>query len=111
MSKTMDLLKKLQPLSKSTLQNIRLDSESIRTYDIYNIITRIQHDILREAGYKTFYKCKIGYSNYEKFDTTEYVLEFKEAFALAFPDCKTDYVNKRGFDGRVVERIASVDWS
>lgn len=108
---TMDILKKLQPLSRSTLQSIRLEGESIRVYDIFNIVTRIQHDIIRETGTKTSYKCKIAYSIYEGFDNPEYILEFKEALALAFPDCKTDYMQKRGFDGRIVERVAVVDWS
>lgn len=109
--RTMDILKKLQPLSRATLQNIKIEGESIRVYDIYNIVTRIQHDIIRQAGTNTFYKCKISYSLYEGFDSEQYVLEFKEALALAFPDCKTDYVQKRGFNGWIAERVAVVDWS
>ena len=81
------------PLSRATLQTLHVDRDYInRKCDIHNHISRIHNDIINQAKMgKTSYIYNMLHSGYhsEPFST-----EFKEALAVTFPNCKTDYVDK-----------------
>ena len=113
---TLHILQKLDagflPLSRATLQNVKSDNEEIfRKYDINQHISQIHSNIIKEAKYKTSYIYKIGHTGYQHFDDPVYSSEFKEMLQKVFPDCKTEYVETRGYDGKIIERVALVDWS
>ena len=113
---SLEILQKLDagflPLSRSTLQNVKSDNDGIfRKYDIYQHMSHIHKNIINDAKYKTSYIYKIGHTGYQHFDNPLYPSEFKEMLQKVFPDTKTDYVETRGYDGKIIERVAVVDWS
>jgi hypothetical protein len=113
---TLDMLQKLHtgflPLSRSTLQNVKSDNDgTLRKFDIYQHISQIHNNVIKDAKYKSSYIYKINQNGYQHFDNPVYASEFKEMLQKVFPDCKTDYVETRGYDGKVIERVAVVVWS
>ena len=100
------------PLSRSILQNgVKSDDGILRKYDIYLHMSYIHNEIIKEAKYKSSFIYKIKNNGYQHFDDPVYASEFKEELQKVFPDCKTDYIETRGFDGKIIERVAVVDWS
>ena len=113
---SLDILQKLHtgflPLSRSILQNnVKSDDGILRKYDIYQHMSHIHKNIINDAKYKTSYVYKINHNVYQPFDNPVYSSEFKEELQKVFQDCKTDYIETRGFDGKIIERVAVVDWS
>jgi len=113
---TLEILQKIDagflPLSRATLQNVKSDNDGVlRKFDIHQHIYYIHSEIIKEAKYKSSFIYKIGHTGYQHFDNPVYASEFKEMLQKVFPDCKTDYVETRGYDGKVIERVVVVDWS
>jgi len=100
-------------LTKEVLQAIAKDNAYVSRYkSIETIMTEIYGSVQREALagktkciYKRcYYDCLNGQENV-------YIMELMKKLESEFTSCKIEYVETKGYEGNILEKIIVIDWS
>jgi hypothetical protein len=99
-------------LTKEVLQSISKDTAYVSRYKhVETVIADIYGSVQREAlGGKTKYIYKFRYdivSGQEQ----QFMAELMKKLHAEFTGCKIDYVETKGYDETVIERVIVIDWS
>lgn len=99
-------------LTKEVLQSITKDSAYVSRYKhVETVVADIYGNVQREAlGGKTKYIYKFRY-NIANGQEGSFMAELMKKLHAEFTDCKIDYVETKGYDGTIIERVIVIDWS
>jgi hypothetical protein len=99
-------------LTKEVLQSIGKDNTYVSRYqNIEGVLTDIYQNVQREAlGRKTKYIYMINNRNISGQDE-KFMAELMKKLAAEFTGCKIEYVETKGYDGSVIEKVIVIDWS
>ena len=117
----------VHPLSRTTLQLLKNDKHYfVRKTAVESAVKSIQQSCGNDAlRGKTQYVFKPDSPQYAQYITqggqllnkaaedefSVYISDLLFALGNAFPGCDVNYHETKGFEGKIVERIISIDWS
>ena len=99
-------------LTKEALQSITKDDTYVSRYQrIETVLADIYGNVQHEArGGKTTYVYKFRY-DISSGQEEKFIAELMKKIAAEFIGCKIDYVETKGYDGTIIERVIVIDWS
>lgn len=103
-------------LTKEVLQSIKNDNTYVSRYqNIERIVADIYQNVQREAlGRKTKYIYRVNYNlqyNFAGDQEVQFMAELMKKLTSEFTGCKIEYVETKGYDGSVIEKVIVIDWS
>jgi len=106
--------------SREVLQSLKGGQEIIK-YEIFDrLLQKICGDVINEASRgNTKYIFKIDKNQHMRtighvqisINTILFITDFIEVLKKEYIDCKIEYSETKGYEGKVIEQIIVIDWS
>jgi hypothetical protein len=100
-------------LTKEVLQAIAKDKAYVSRYkSIETIMTEIYGSVQREAlAGKTKCIYKRCYYDFLNGQENQYMMDLMKKLESEFTSCKIEYIETKGYEGNIIERVIVIDWS
>ena len=109
--------------SREVLQSLKGGKEFVRYQTFDTLLQVIWMDIKREAeSGNTKYVFKITNSHWDRtirmlpqlenpITMTLFIMDFMDILKKEYIDCKIEYVETKGYEDKLIERLIVIDWS
>ena len=106
--------------SREVLQSLKGGKEFVRYQTFDTLLQVIWRDIKREAeAGATKYVFRVDTNEHIRdlrqlqnpITMTLFIMDFMDILKKEYIDCKIEYVETKGYDDKVIERLIVIDWS
>lgn len=106
--------------SREVLQSLKGGQEFRKYQTFHNLLLVIWMDLKREAeAGKTKYVFRVDTNQNIKslplienpITMTLFIMDFMDILKKEYIDCKIEYVETKGYEDKVIERVIVIDWS
>jgi hypothetical protein len=107
--------------SREVLQSLKGGKEFVRYQTFDTLLQVIWMDIKREAeAGKTKYVFRVDKPNKQIGSLSElqnpitmtlFIMDFMDILKKEYIDCKIEYVETKGYEDKLIERVIVIDWS